>query len=108
MRLLAMTCAIVMLLASAVCAADRGVSKSALAEMGLATMQPLADHDALAVRGKGTFAGVWGGSVATWPGGQSSTNNYQAGSSWLGKPASAGGNSLSFAGRINFQGFGGR
>ena len=71
--------------------------------MGLANMQPLSDEAGLHVRGKGTFASVWGSSTASW-GGQTSSNNYSAGSSWLGKPSGAVGSSFSFAGK--FQGFG--
>jgi hypothetical protein len=105
MRALAIA-TVLSLLATAASAADSNVSKSTLDDMGLGTMQSLADADGLAVRGKGTLAGVWGGSTASWPGGQSSSNNYSAGSSWLGKGSSAGGNSFSFSGRIQFQGFG--
>jgi hypothetical protein len=107
MKIFVVACAAVVLSISTVAAAEPGVSKTALSSMGLAGMQNLSDADGLAVRGKGTFASVWGGSTASW-GGQSSSNNYQAGSNWLGKPAGATGSSLSFAGRFNFTGFGGR
>jgi hypothetical protein len=98
--------ATVLLLSAAVAsAADRSVSNPTLDDMGLGTMQSLGDDGGLTVRGKGSMAGVWGGSTASWPGGQSSSNNYSAGSSWLGKGSSAGGNSFSFSGRVQFQGF---
>lgn len=104
-----------MLFAATAAASDKAVSKSTLSSMGLATMQQMTDSDGLAVRGKGTFAGVWGGSHAQWAittggggpwgGGQTtvvgeSENNYEAGASWLGKNSAAGGNSLSFAGKV--------
>jgi hypothetical protein len=94
-----------MFFATVALAAESSVSKSTLNDMGLGRMQSLADDAGLAVRGKGSMAGVWGGSTASWPGGQSSSNNYAAGSSWLGKGSSAGGNSLSFSGKFQFQGF---
>lgn len=106
MKSLAIACAAVMLFATAASAADSNVSKPTLNDMGLGTMQPLADDDGLAVRGKGSFAGVWGGSIATW-GSQTSSNFYSAGSSWLGKGSSAGGNSFSFGSQFQFQGFAG-
>jgi len=76
------------------------VSKSALSSMGLGSMQQMSDNDGLAVRGKGTFAGVWGSSTAAWSGGQLSNNNYEAGASWAGKSSTATGKSFSFAGLI--------
>jgi hypothetical protein len=72
----------------------------------------MSDPPGLAVRGKGTFAGVWGGSQATWatstgphspPLVQQSVNNYKAGAEWIGKGSSAGGKSLSFAGVVDVQ-----
>jgi hypothetical protein len=89
-----------MLFAATASAGDLAVSKSTLGSMGLSSMQVMSDSDGLAVRGKGVFAGVWGGSAANF-GGQHSQNSYEAGASWLGPVgASAGGNSLSFAGEI--------
>lgn len=76
------------------------VSGATLSSMGLGGMQQMSDSDGLAIRGKGTFAGVWGGSTAAWSGGQLSTNSYEAGASWNGKPAFAKGDSLSFAGHV--------
>jgi hypothetical protein len=92
-----------MFFAATASAAEKAVSKLTLGSMGLSSMQTLSDEDGLAVRGKGTFANVWGGSQANWYGGQSSSNNYEAGASWLGKGSSAGGNSLSFAGKVEIQ-----
>jgi hypothetical protein len=88
-------------------AAEPSISASTLQGMGLGQMRTLSDAEGLSVRGKGTYAGVWGGSTANW-GGQTSSNNYSASSSWLGKPAGATGSSFSFAGQtqIQFQGFG--
>jgi hypothetical protein len=88
-----------MLFAATASAADLAVSKSTLGSMGLGGMQVLSDDDGLAVRGKGTFASVWGGSQAKF-GNQFSENYYEAGAQWLGKGSSAGGKSLSFAGEV--------
>ncbi|REK19287.1 MAG: hypothetical protein DWQ37_01460 [Planctomycetota bacterium] len=77
-----------------------GISKNTLGNMGLGSMQTMSDTEGMTVRGKGTFAGVWGGSTAAWSGGQVSNNNYEAASSWAHKPAFAKGESLSFAGII--------
>jgi hypothetical protein len=76
------------------------VGSSALSSMGLGGMQTLSDSEGETVRGKGTSASVWGGSSAVF-GTQSSQNSYQAGSSWVHKPARATGNSLSYAGTVN-------
>lgn len=76
------------------------IGSTALSSMGLGGMQTLSDAEGNTVRGKGTAASVWGGSSAVF-GGQSSQNNYQAGSSWVHKPAHATGKSLSFAGTVN-------
>jgi len=62
-------------------------------------MQLLSDDDGMAVRGKGTFAGVWGGSSAAFQGAASS-NNYEAGSQWVNDSSTATGESLSFAGIV--------
>lgn len=103
MRSFAIACAAVLLFAATASAADLAVSKSTLGSMGLGSMQTLSDDDGLAVRGKGTFASVWGGSQASFYGGQFSSNSYEAGAQWLGKPSHAGGNSLSFAGKVELQ-----
>lgn len=90
-------------------AAQPVVPAATLQGMGLGQMRPMSDDDGLAVRGKGTSASVWGSSQARWAGpsnlgGQSSSNNYSASSSWLGKSSGAVGSSFSYAGK--FQGFG--
>jgi hypothetical protein len=99
MRSFAIACAILMLFAATASAGDLAVSKNTLGSMGLSGMQTMSDSDGLAVRGKGTFANVWGGSVADFHG-QHSENFYEAGANWLGYASSAGGNSLSFAAKI--------
>jgi hypothetical protein len=76
------------------------VSSDTLGSMGLGGMQTLSDEAGQGIRGKGTFAGVWGQSSANWSGGQSSSNAYKASASWVHKPASATGKSLSFAGTV--------
>ena len=100
-KIFALVCATILLSAASATAGEPVVPGSTLAAMGLADMQPLSDADGLAVRGKGTFANVWGGSTANWFG-QSSTNHYSAGSSWLGKSSGALGGSSSFAGKFQF------
>jgi hypothetical protein len=98
----AIACALLVLFATTASAADK-VSKSALSSMGLAGMQEMSDSDGMAVRGKGTFAGVWGGSRAQWYGGQESINNYESGANWIGKSSGAVGGSFSFAGKVALQ-----
>jgi hypothetical protein len=100
MKSFAIACAALMLLAATASAGDLAVSKSTLGGMGLGGMQPMSDNDGMTVRGKGTFAAVWGGSTANWPGQQSANNNFAAGAHWLGAPSSAVGGSLSFAGQV--------
>lgn len=104
MKILAIAFTAVILTTATAAAHERAVSKSTLDGMGLPTMQPLSDDDGLAVRGKGSFAGVFGTSSANW-GGQTSFNSYSAGSSWLGQGASAGGNTFSFGGNFQFSHF---
>jgi hypothetical protein len=99
MRSFAIACAVLMLFAATASAGDLAISKSTLGSMGLGGMQTLSDSDGLAVRGKGTFASVWGGSQAQF-GGQFAENHYEAGASWLGKSSSAAGHSFSFAGQV--------
>jgi hypothetical protein len=101
MKTLAIGCAALMLLAATASADELAVSKSTLNTMGLGGMQTMSNSDGMAVRGKATFATVFGGSVANWPPGQSSANNYAAGAGWLGSPSSAGGGSFSFAGNVS-------
>ncbi len=100
MKNVAIACALLMLLAATASAGDLAVSKSTLSSMGLGGMQQMSDNDGLAVRGKGTWASVWGGSQANWWGGQTSTNAYDTGADWLGKGSGATGHSFSFAGKV--------
>jgi hypothetical protein len=99
MRSFAIACGVLMLFAATASAGDLAVSKNTLGSMGLGGMQTLSDSDGMAVRGKGTFSNVWGGSSATFND-QHAENFYEAGSSWLGYKTSAGGNSLSFAAEV--------
>lgn len=102
MKTFAIGCAALMMLAATASAADLAVSKSTLSSMGLGAMQTMSDDEGVAVRGKFTFATVWGSSSANWFG-QSSNNNYAAGAGHLGNTgSSAGGNSLSGAGNVGF------
>jgi hypothetical protein len=58
------------------------------------------------VRGKATFAGVFGSSNVTWGGLASSSNNYFASSSWMGpQGSSAFGGTNSFGGNFQFRQF---
>jgi hypothetical protein len=102
MKNFAFAYAALMLLAATASAAEP-VAKSTLSSMGLGSMQQMSDNDGLAVRGKGTYASVWGGSSANFHG-QSSNNNYDAGASWHGKSSGAAGKSFSFAGKIQVSG----
>lgn len=101
MKNVAIAGATLMFLAATASAGELAVSKSTLGSMGLGGMQSMSDEDGAAVRGKGTFAGVWGGSQANWFGGQSSVNSYKSGASWIGKDSGAVGGSLSFAGKTS-------
>ena len=103
MKTLAMILALLMV-ASTASAADFVVSDSTLGKMGLPSMQPLPDAEGLGVRGKGTFAGVFGSSSVTWGGVASSSNSYFASSGWLGpQGSSALGGSNSFGGNFQFR-----
>jgi hypothetical protein len=94
MRSFAIACAGLMLFAATAAGGELAVSKVALDSMGLSGMRSMSDNEGMAVRGKGHFSNVWGGSSATW-GPQHSENFYAAGGG-----GSAGGNSLSFAAKI--------
>ncbi|REK19285.1 MAG: hypothetical protein DWQ37_01450 [Planctomycetota bacterium] len=102
MKTFTMAFAALAMLGATATAGELDVKNTTLHEMGLGSMQQLSDDDAQAVRGKGTFAGVWGTSTANWFGGQTSTNSYSAGSNWLGKPSGSFGGSLSFSGWSGF------
>lgn len=100
MKTFAIACAVLTLFAATASAAELAVSNSTLGSMGLGSMQPMSDTDGLAVRGKGVYAAVWGGSQAQF-GHSFSSNHYEAGASWLGPVgANAQGQSLSFAGKV--------
>lgn len=106
-KIFVFACVVLLACGSLATASDRAVSRETLGAMGIGQMQPMSDEAGLAVRGKGTFAGVWGSSLANW-GGQSSSNHYSASASWLGKGSNAVGSSLSYAGKFqgSFGGFG--
>jgi len=82
--------------------APAAVESQTLGAMGLGGMEKMSDEAGTKVRGKGTYAGVWGGSSANYKG-QSASNNYEAGSNWHGKSSFATGGSLSFAGKAQAQ-----
>ena len=93
------SCALVLFACVSSASAAEPISNSMLSNMGLGSMQTLSDTDGMAVRGKGTFAGVWGGSTAVFQG-SSATNNYEAGAQWAGSASYADGGSMSFAGIV--------
>ncbi|REK13021.1 MAG: hypothetical protein DWQ37_10380 [Planctomycetota bacterium] len=113
MKSFAIACAALAAMVSTAAAGDLAVSKSTLGNMGLGSMTTMSDEDGMTVRGKGTFANVWGASEARWtitdpnnPNNyvqQISANNYEAGASWVGKRSSAIGGNLSFAGQTEIQ-----
>lgn len=77
------------------------VPATTLSSMGFGGVQLMSDADGLAVRGKGTYANVWGNSSATYYGrnGTSSAyNEYGAGANHKYGGSSAGGGSDTFAG----------
>ena len=77
------------------------VPSTTLNSMGFAGVEIMSDEAGLAVRGKGTYAAVWGSSSAVYRGrngGARANNNYEAGSRNRSGPSSAIGGSLSFAG----------
>jgi len=99
MKKLALALVLVAGMVATASAADRAVSKSTLSSMGLSSMQVMSDNDGLAVRGKGTYAQVWGGSSANFLG-QQSVNNYSAGAKHHHGSSTAAGGSVSFAGVV--------
>jgi hypothetical protein len=106
MKYVAIAGALVIFSAATAVAGDLAVSKSTLGSMGLGSMNLMSDIDGLAIRGKGTFANVSGSSHAKFgPSGavQESTNNYEAGAQWIGKHSSAGGQSQSYALKVEVQ-----
>jgi hypothetical protein len=118
-------CAAAVLVASMFTAVSAGelagaVPATTLSSMGFGSLDVMSDDAGLAVRGKGTYAAVWGRSSANYnnnAGANSSSNNYAAGASHHHGSSSAVGGSLSFAGtasvggrgfhvRVNFAGGG--
>ena len=103
MKSLAIACAVLVAgLVGSAKAAD--VSKSTLAAMGFGKATIMSDADGLAVRGKGTSASVWGGSIANFnvpTGTNSATNGYSASSTHHVGSAYANGNSNSYAGNVS-------
>ena len=93
------SCALVLFACVSTASAAEMISKSTLSDMGLGSMQTLSDADGMAVRGKGTFAGVWGSSTTLFQG-SSANNNYEAGAQWAGASSHAFGQSFSFAGIV--------
>jgi hypothetical protein len=67
MKSAAIATALLVLLAATAAAGEMAVSKATLAEMGLGPMQPLSDHDGLAVRGKGILDGLLSLLIPGWP-----------------------------------------
>lgn len=92
------SCALVFACGS-LAAAGEPIANSTLSQMGLGSMETLSDTDGMEIRGKGTFAGVWGHSLATFQG-SASQNNYEAGAQWAGQSSFAQGESMSFAGVV--------
>ena len=83
------------------------VPATTLSSMGFGGVEILSDDAGLAVRGKGTYANVWGNSTANYTnrnGSNTSSNGYDAGASHHHGGSSAQGSNLSYAG--NAQGYG--
>ena len=100
MKSFAFVCAV--LVCASASAAD--VSKSTLNAMGFGGASVMSDNDGLAVRGKGTSASVWGGSIAnynSWRGENSSTNGYEAAAGHHRGSSLAKGSNLSYAGNYS-------
>jgi hypothetical protein len=109
MQNVAIVCAALVIfagIAATASAAERAVSvpKSTLASMGFASAHQLSDADGLAVRGKGTSAGVVGTSYANFVGRHgdaTSTNADIALADHHRSASSVSGSSLSFAGNVS-------
>jgi hypothetical protein len=91
-------------------AAD-SVPANTLSSMGFGSVSVMSDDAGLTVRGKGSFATVWGSSSAVYGnrnGIATSNNNYAAGAANKWGGSSANGGSTSYAGNANgVVGFGG-
>ena len=66
MRTVAIASALVVWSAATALAGDAAVSPSTLDSMGLGSMQPMSDHDGLAIRGKGFIDGLIAGIFPDW------------------------------------------
>ncbi len=106
MKNLLIVCAAIALVASVSATVSAGevagaVPAATLNSMGFGGVEIMSDDAGLAVRGKGTYAYVWGSSAAVYRGrngGARANNNYEAGSEHYRGGSSAIGGSLSFAG----------
>lgn len=86
------------------------VPATTLSSMGFGGVEIMSDADGLAIRGKGTYAYVWGNSSASYHGrnGQAwAYNEYGAGVSHRHGSSTAVGGSFSFAGNYGSGGGGG-
>jgi len=103
MKTLAFACAVLVAgLVGTAHAAD--VSKSTLDAMGFGNATIMSDADGMEIRGKGTSASVWGGSIAnynSYKGNNSSVNGYEAASRNRHGSSYAKGSNLSFAGNYS-------
>ena len=103
MKTFAFACAV--LVAGLVGTAHAGdVSKSTLNAMGFGNATIMSDADGMEIRGKGTSASVWGGSIAnynSYKGDNSSVNGYDAAASHRHGSSFAKGSNLSFAGNYS-------
>ena len=103
MKTLAIACAV--LVAGLVGTAKAGdVSKSTLDAMGFGNATVMSDADGMEIRGKGTSASVWGGSIAnynSYKGNSSSANGYDAAAHHYYGSSKAKGSNLSFAGNYS-------
>jgi hypothetical protein len=112
MKNLLIICAAVALVASVSATVSAGevagaVPSTTLNSMGFGGVEIMSDQAGLAVRGKGTYAYVWGGSSAMYRGrngGAYADNYYDAGSRNRYGSSKAVGGSISFAG--NKSGYG--
>ena len=103
MKTFAIACAVIA--CGFVASAKAGeVSKSTLDAMGFGTATVMTDAEGMEVRGKGTSASVWGGSIAnynSWKGQNSSTNGYEAAGTHYHGSSFAKGEDLSYAGNLS-------
>ena len=113
MKNLFVICAVALLVAGMAFTASAAdsVPANTLSSMGFGSVSLMSDDAGLTVRGKGSFAAVWGGSTAVYSnynGGSASSNNYAAGAANKWGGSSANGGSNSYAGNVKGGvGFGG-